>query len=229
MNIKSIVNAVKKSNDAYKKMTQREKRVTVAKDALAQLFVGSYVATPGTYVSGLGALEDVKGPTAPVCNVCAIGSLLVSNFRLSGKTKCLENVTWRDGTVTEFVGSYDEVEGAVGAFRPGMLLAMEHVFEHPRRADERHVDYELEYFKAAGTVDLQLIDDSDVRLFAILENIVENGGDFKPKKIKTKADLVKAIKDAEKTAIRFNRLKASALKQFEKLRPAEPQAATAGA
>lgn len=209
MNVKNIVSFAKRieeNNKAYKKLTQAEKRVAVAKDAIAQLLLGSFNASPGVYVraKGVDKVEALCGIDVPQCEVCAIGSLLVSSFRVAGDQNVLtagSNDPWR-GTNPRVSANYDTGSGSVAAFTEPMLRRMEATFEGSICSwdtFENLADIDTDY----PVDELRFVLDADARLFAILENVIENGGTFKPAVVRTQADWDNAVKKGEKTKKRF--------------------------
>ena len=87
-----VRSTVEKSNRKYKTMTDAEKRVAVAKDALLALGKRQYLAMPGTYI-GLDDETHIKVARAnqstaqklllkmPHCEVCAVGAAAISCVR----------------------------------------------------------------------------------------------------------------------------------------------------
>lgn len=171
MNVTNIINFSKKieaGNVQFDKLSKAEKRVAIAKDAIAQLLIDRYVPTPGTYVGSddvdLGMELDIAKTltSLPQCNVCAIGSVMVSSFRCGQVAGDLESM--RDGYHAEGELSYDE--GLRLAFSDAMLRRMEDAFESGGRYGSE--DPETKW----GLLN------KDERLFAILETVIEKGGRF---------------------------------------------------
>ncbi len=166
---------VAKNNAEFGKLKAAEKRVAIAKDALAQLVMGRYEATPGTYVHACGDESKIRGVDVPRCEVCGIGAVMVSSFRLDKKRKKI-GVGVCDGRGS---GSYIYDGLGMSAFTNDTLRDMEDAFEH---------DYE------------EIYPDPEVRLFTILNEVVESGGKFK----------IRVIDEAEAAEVTLKYLKLKA-------------------
>lgn len=193
MNVKNLINyskKIEKNNASFRALSKTEKRVAIAKDAAAQLLIGKYEGSPGTYVNveASGSFDEALKKTA--CRVCAIGSVLVSSFRLGAVKDSRVFVT--DYGWGEFSGSYGEGDDkALGlAFTEKMLRAMEDDFE------------------CNTTNEISLIQDPDARLFTILENVIKNDGKYvQPKELDDFDTMIRRADDSED---RFNDKKAKA-------------------
>jgi hypothetical protein len=213
MNVTSLIKRARKvqaGNEAFKKLSKPEKRVAVAKDAIAQLLVGAYRAKPGTYVKisdGLG-LESVFGQGMPQCNVCGIGSALLSEFRLSGRKDGLDSDTDRPNGVFYYNGENTKV------FSEKMLRAMERAFELEGKYPCG--DYNCTTCKPDV---IAYIDNAEARLYAVLQNIVDNDGAFKAKLIDPRDEAAKdkARKAGKKITEQYAKLKVKALEANAKL------------
>jgi hypothetical protein len=147
--------AIEQKNKAFHKLSDKEKRIAVAKDVIAQVEARKYRATPGTYlfVKGLRVDEDVQKPLleeSTKCNVCAVGAAFASAARLGNNL---------------FYGQSERIE-MKKLFGEG-LFTIEQAFE-----GWRHVDKALLAFhKKHGPT-------SSKRLVAIFQNIIDNDGEF---------------------------------------------------
>lgn len=71
-----ILNMVNLSNEQFKNLSNKEKRVAIAKDVLSQLDLKRIKAESGTYL----VTEDDR------CTCCALGSLVVASCSLKDKS-----------------------------------------------------------------------------------------------------------------------------------------------
>lgn len=169
MNVREIVSyskQVEKNNVAYKRLGKKGKRLAIAKDALGQLLLGKAHAESGTYFRAtLG--DDVTGDAKqiadkvlalPECSVCAKGAVMLSQIRHRRESAFAAGGVGIDGDHL-----HCELGGFDGAFNGSTLDLMETIFED-----------------SLDSYEICKIDDADTRLFAILENIVANDGDFNP-------------------------------------------------
>lgn len=208
MNVVNLINAARKvtaDNKAFKKLSKREKRVAVAKDAIAQLLLGSYQPKKGSYVKIAhgGVLTSILGKDMPQCQVCGIGSALLSEFRLSGQCNKLTGI----GCVA---GDYTYDNRGVGIFSTKMLAAMEGAFERWSRDNlgEWGNGWDAPDCDRAA---LSYISNEEVRLYAILQNVVDNGGTFKCKTANHGKAVERAIDDAARITAEYAKLKTRAL------------------
>lgn len=213
MNIAALIRAARKvtaDNKKFKKLSKAEKRVAVAKDAIAQLLTGGYQASPGTYVrigDKLG-LESVFGQSIPQCNVCGIGAALLSEFRLSGGCDALKE-GYSNDTRNYYYTQGDDSK----VFGGKTLRAMEHAFEREGR------------FGACGASGctvcvadtLAFVENHEARLYAILKNIIDNGGRFKAKRVpEDVAARDRAIEAGRKIETEYAKLKVKALEYVQR-------------
>ncbi len=194
--LRSARKKVIKDNKAFERATNREKRVMIAQDNISLLLTGAVTAQTGHYLivsAKKGALKikpddqvqallgNTKSRSFPSCTLCAIGGAMMSTIRLGN------NVTFKE--LGELTGNREEIAEAVdgaNCFETGwgggengdeggvppwvkifggdMLREMEKVFEGH--------DY----------CPMSRIPDSNIRMFAIMENIIENKGKFKQMK-----------------------------------------------
>jgi hypothetical protein len=169
-----IAKSIFKSSLAYEKATAAQRRVMIAEDALAQLKMGRFMATPGTYVSARGLARESKiedevqlntllhnSALKSSCNVCARGALLLSAVR--HRNDCtIDNYgeTSEESFVKEFEDQQEVIEAA---------------FE----------DYELDSEDGGENkwcekfLSKKERDNATTRLELILKNIIRNKGTFK--------------------------------------------------
>lgn len=172
----AIATSIYKANTTYDKASEAQRRVMIAEDALAQLKIGKYVATPGTYVdagelSVEAKLEDEVQLNTLLhdqtlkssCNVCARGALLLSAVR--HRNDCLigtDGITSDESWVKEFQGQQEEIEAA---------------FENYAFSDRPNLEEGNEWCKKFLTKKERA--DETKRLELILKNIIRNKGTFK--------------------------------------------------
>lgn len=167
-----IAKSIYKANTAYDKASEAQRRVMIAEDALKQLKIGRFVATPGTYVSACdlayeaGLTHKVQlntllhDPTLKSsCDVCARGALLLSAVRYRNDCTIAEDgYTSEDSFVREFAEQQCRIENA---------------FE----------EYDSEDTDGEGWADKFLSKkergNATTRLELILKNIIRNKGTFK--------------------------------------------------
>jgi hypothetical protein len=146
----------------FDKLTPAQKRVRIARDVLAQLASGKFIATQGLYVNG----PEIEGAKAKAslqtlfkkqksCEVCALGSMFVA-LSEDEKTACTFWGFGRDDC-TDYLGKFfdqEQLDKIEDAFEEGDVSGMP--FASEAEAEDR------------------------MRL--IMENIVVNGGKFDPSK-----------------------------------------------
>ena len=179
--IDMINNANAEKNEDFSKMSKLEKRVVLAKDVIAQIEAKRYTARLGTYLdirdkkveryTERSSLDKTKiGEKNVVCEVCAIGSLFVSNAILSNK-----KLTDDDDKMLSSLRSI---------FSKKDMRTLEYLFEG------RDID---DMFEAKTPKNIQIKKDiakyrvgqrgAEQRLVNIMQNIIDNKGNFKYKSI----------------------------------------------
>lgn len=163
-------------------MTPAEKRVAIAKDALAQLKTKVIQPTPGTY----GNYRDSSGervtqgdlgkslcvPEPPTCEVCALGALTVG-LALEGQSLQVEGGMLM-GSVFSYLREFFDLKDLVlmeTAFE-GSLISFSWV-PHAERDDDFRAKAE-----AARSWAWKYIDEPRKRLELILRNIIRNKGQY---------------------------------------------------
>lgn len=168
----NIAKTILKTSAAFEKANPAQRRVMIAEDALQQLKIGKFVATPGTYVNACdladeaGITDDVQlntllhNPTLKSsCDVCARGALLLSAVRYRNDCTIDDcGTTSEDSHVREF-----------GTEQYGIEEAFE--------------EYDSENTNGEGWADKFLSKkergNATTRLELILKNIIRNKGTFK--------------------------------------------------
>jgi hypothetical protein len=164
----NIINKIEKDNAAFEVMTNSQKRVAIAKDALQWIRLGALTPTKGTY------LRPQLHPTLALdyperaavqantlnwgaCQCCAKGALFVA------KVNRFDNCSAMD--FQGFTGQ--------NLLMDGIFLRDE--FDMIESAFEGWMDDQWRWFKKYPN--------AKTRMMAILRNIIRNQGDFKPREL----------------------------------------------
>jgi len=152
------------------KIPKAEARVLIAQDVLNQLNLKKIIATKGKYFEFKGGVFDDNDFLHEViarspCEVCALGSLYYSRVQLANETKCDVvrspaygrdiNLINNSGTMDEDLLRYFDGEqlAEIESFFEGWSEALEFAYNNP---------------------------DPEIRMRKIMQNIIDNNGDFKP-------------------------------------------------
>jgi hypothetical protein len=146
---------------SYTKMTRAERRVAIAKDAMAYLQDGLLTPTSGVYVAFGGTPGGYKSKTADEilnddCTVCALGALFIARASNRATAK-MQQREWMNVSRS---GCRSELRTA---FSVSELKEIEAAFEG-------WMEYEDDWY----------IRSSSDRLLTILQNIIDHDGDFRP-------------------------------------------------
>jgi len=173
----------KNKNKEFSDMTQMEKRVALAKDVLYALKTEKYIATSGVYLDGFDydfASLKLLTDKSIQCEVCAIGSLFVSNMRKSKKLVLKKKYSKDDDDVIA-----DDADAMIrsmrGIFNTRDLRTLEDFFE----CEEGWIDFDATK-KRLSIYDIakkwisegERRVDSQIRLTDIMNNIIDNNGNF---------------------------------------------------
>jgi hypothetical protein len=188
----------KAENRLFMKMPKWRRRVTIARDVLAQLAAQRFNPITGRYfiadsLSSLSWQDDLQNTqlqkqlkTVEKCDVCALGSMFVCGVQRANSLTIGESMIDGDGEIGGTV-AYEYLERF---FEKRQLQLIESAFEQ-RNMDESspwlgesapedwQEDYESEDIKEAIAF-AKRIPDSRERLRLIMENIVVNRGHFNP-------------------------------------------------
>lgn len=166
-------------------MTKREMAVAVANDVLAQLRkrTKGYVVTTGYYIrtgSPLPSTGDLRDHLDTIqkggCQVCALGAALLSKARLYDKVP----MNFTNGGYASYCSGDACYRSLSDVFSRKQMVLIESAFERMNMdPDSRRDDYTPVAIQNAIDFGTQYSDDK-VRLRAIMKNIVENDGVFKP-------------------------------------------------
>ena len=166
--------------------TAAGKRVRIAQDALEQLRLKKLISTPGTYLDfvclnkqdDFGNFEDaadrsvhaVLATKGEACEVCALGSLLVGLSKNNGDFRSAENIK---NDLSKYFSN--EQMSLVEAFYENDITFLCSGLDWPEDDlwEDQYSSEPLERFQTKYPNDTK-------RLKTILENIVENRGEFVP-------------------------------------------------
>jgi hypothetical protein len=172
----------------WEEMSRTERKVILCKDVLARIKQERLTVNWGFYINGIYRLPEILGrekfdePVTPDdclviekhCEVCARGALLLSRIRL------FNSVEWEDLKSFGGIGIVQEHTTDIlsEAFSPEELLAIEAAFEARNDEDnDAYIGEDEEYSQDCIGFGLEY-EHPDDRLVAIMENIIENNGDF---------------------------------------------------
>ena len=179
---------VLKRQKAFRKLSKDRKRVAIAKDVIAQLKSNKYQASPGDwcFISNVSSdkfdtqseVRDVINDNDTTCEVCATGGIFASCVRLNDQFKITNNRK-----------PIDNVDNTLGILPQSVL---NHTGKFFSKSQIRLIENAFEcgngYFAQYGfnSKDLRAIafgekfNTSEACMIAIMENIIENKGEFKP-------------------------------------------------
>lgn len=167
------------SREEFEAMTWQERAVALARDVIAQVQADRLNAEAGTWVEVAGAscgqiLEEERAIMAGArCTVCALGALVVSAARHADQLAAF---------FPAGLGGERDVFGYLRHWLPNeMLEQVEVAFEQGCGAVECWSAYpEIRPEFAAAVSFGSRFEDDDHRLVAIMQNIIDNGGEFRP-------------------------------------------------
>jgi len=176
----------KEANALFNKLSASERRVAIAKDVLVQLKAKRYKATSGTYVDFKNPLIEydnvVDLKDAPLCalsegvkcQVCARGSMFMSACGLFDKVTA-KDMGMDEGFSSSLDGFNPDFQAYEDRFFPRKQLALiEAAFEGDDVQDLLTDDQQVaarKWYKAHKG-------GAEVRLKAIMQNIIRNKGTF---------------------------------------------------
>ena len=177
----------KRKNIPFAKLSKAQQRVKVAKDVLVQLKKKKYIADTGAYIDGIDLKnaglrneDNIKSNFRKIkaCKCCALGSCLLSI------TKFKDTLTIGDVSAGKYV-FYDNAKKIFKMFSPHQLLLIENSFEGKSEGDgSSRIGYTV--FMANTTFEEKekcrsfylKYPDAELRLVAIMKNIISNKGLF---------------------------------------------------
>lgn len=198
---------LEQKNAEFAKMTKKQQRVTIAADVIADLRTRKLVADTGRYlfdsfnVTKEDGWETCKLPDdmdlaeiqygelaeAGTCTVCGIGALFVDAVKRHDKYTAdlaeAEQPSQRE--IHDYLGKWFSVK---------QLLLVESAFETREFLDDDYSGYGDDEDRTPSDEDLaaavifgRRFSTPDKRMKAIMKNIIENDGTFKPPKLSPKA------------------------------------------
>jgi hypothetical protein len=200
---KKIVKKPVKKMTAADKMTAAEKRVAIAKDTIKWLGTKAIKMKPGTYFqfprkaikvqnSNRKLNVELKTVKKP-CQVCALGGMFYSMVRRFDKVPvsiCYSTEYEMNTQYAEGVGHADIYTELANYFPSHQLSLIESAFEKRDLVEMEDYDGICKEFDATFGTELDNVVDRAIafarkenaveRLRAIMNNIIENNGAFKP-------------------------------------------------
>jgi hypothetical protein len=188
MKVEALGELIEKSNEAFNKMSDAEKRVEVAKDTLARIAIKQMVGFRGATIARMDSLKkDYPGGLKNTintndeftCQVCARGAMFMSYV---GRVNEVDFSTLTDetndgdapiNTKLAEIFSFEQIALIETAFEGGRYLFV------TKKLHGRNVDIDQELLAKARLFRENYSIDTD-RLVAICENIIENEGTFNP-------------------------------------------------
>lgn len=194
------------STRKYETLTPAGKRVRIAQDVIAQLEAGRLRAKKGAYVElptkeiqqkdliGQEWQKILAESKAP-CEVCALGAIFASKVgiedQLQVKSSDIMRASWWDNEkAASLICDRDSIEDfARDLFSHAQMELIEHAFEGwikgkgatPNLDDDgEEEDGSLARNAAAGAWGRKQSRSPRKRMIAIMENIIENRGTFRP-------------------------------------------------
>jgi hypothetical protein len=181
---------INKLNEEFKKATKAQKRVMIAKDVLAQIKAKRYFPESGEWVNPLwsddqksidiqldpnSSIKDAfKSKAINSCQVCALGGLFMSCTNLNNNTT-VEDLLTKEFYIGDLVSDDVKISNGLNRiFTQKQLILIESYFEGSQgyfKGDDKKTFVFLENYN------------DDERLEMIMQNIIDNNGTFKPKKL----------------------------------------------
>lgn len=196
--METIKQILEKRNEEFAALPPNEKRVRIAQDVIARIKSHELIAKPKVWVSFLEnektfggyyrdeSLQTVLEIENPICNVCAIGGMIVSTIANSNNFEVGEVSSYNN---YDLDGEEPQEEKCIpfstgkkvllGIFSGEQLILIEEAFElgngHVKfylcdEVDNKTMSKAREFGKR--------YDNPTDRMLAIMENIVANNGEF---------------------------------------------------
>jgi len=182
-------------NEKFLSLPKAQQRVEIAKDVIKMVKAGKIIAQRGTYFRSSDEVLTKEGADLQkllcssktnTCEVCGIGAAFYSlvrkadRFKLSGNM--LNDAWWDDREgIKELSGIGDDDMRKLlrKHFSSKQLTLIETAFEtYVAGNDNGYVPSEIDERKAINFG--EKFDSSEGRLKAIMQNIIDNKGEFKP-------------------------------------------------
>lgn len=180
-------NQIVANNEAFNQLSPAGKRVAIAKDVIAALQSRQVYARSGVWVDLQKAPNwDVGVELQPVfqqanCDACALGACFVSAVKLGNNCKLTEDAKY-DGF------QFSTPNGDWGSDTTGMWSVLKRYFTERQLAliefafengEGYYKDHDVANPDAASDFHYKYEDDA-ARMTAIMQNIVDNNGTFRP-------------------------------------------------
>lgn len=158
-----------------KKLTKKQMRVVIAKDALTQLRAEKYAATKGIYIDDnlLSSLRDTYNKEGNICAQSSLSSLKKCKVCAKGAIYLSTVRKFNDVKLERFCN--DSTNKANEIFGETLLNKVERAFEKWTDMDKRYIETNSNLNKF-----INKYPDRNIRLEKILLNIIRNKGVFKP-------------------------------------------------
>ena len=188
--IKELENALKAAKQAavkekaFKSLSAAKKRIAIAEDVIASLNTKQLTAATGDYIQLDNLSKDDDFQTALAlgqkCTVCALGGLFTCAVKVKNaiETHDVDDSNYRDQEIKDYLD---------GIFTRDQLCLIESAFERKNHMDDGNNETEDEHgnvvyrepLKSAIEFGSKYKTDKG-RMIAIMQNIIKNGGTFKP-------------------------------------------------
>ncbi len=183
---RQVITEINTRNKAFQNISRAEKRILVAKDVIAQIKAGRFEVATGGFVY-MELPDSIKNTDSiqnlfitgeiPNCKCCGMGAVMMSCtlFKNKETVKDIEQ-DFEDLGISVFdTDNHRFKNGLLGIFSRPQLRAIELAFElgygycgENNNFDTKCIEFGDKY------------ENEKTRLIAIMENIIMNGGYFKP-------------------------------------------------
>lgn len=189
---------IKEFNKFFNSLTPEQKRIEIAKDVIVNLKSQIIIPQTGTYLGYNNRPKNIelneslqKHLPLIQCEVCAVGSLLISNVKYNNNFNIgdYSNISKIADTLLEFFDKKQLIliECAYEGFGWNEMGDEAIELDNGLFADEGEdismYDITTSEIDAANEF-YHNYDDTNIRLISIMQNIIDNNGEFKPEKLK---------------------------------------------
>lgn len=190
-----ITQTINRNNKIWANASKRERRVLLARDVIAQINAEKIIPMQGTWASSADGRQLVAGGGSvqkaiisgeiPKCDCCAVGGLMLSAIKYCNNINIEEGECYIGFMFTSNITPNSQhVDDAATrllyeVFDPRTVRAIETAYEmgNGQFIDMSYMCLDSEYPK-----NLRLLESED-RMIAIMENIIENKGIFSVQKL----------------------------------------------
>lgn len=180
--IKQLSEKIKRRNRDFAKLTKPQQRVAIARDVIAALNTKKFIASPGVYVDS-NKLDNLIEKNldeqvcnlidkVPSCDLCAKGALFIATVKRKDALQAKE-VYGEFGSLLSDEPTISEYLGRDSLFSDKQLTMIEDQFEQETITDWKNTNFRVWRPELHKAVD---------RMRAIMQNIIDNKGTFRPKK-----------------------------------------------